>query len=367
MVVAGRDRRRGFGVSTRLSPRRPPANVHASHITLACRPDMLKQGEPWFEDGNLVLIAEDHTGFRIHRGVLARQSEVFESMLSMPTPSSRTRESLLRTPDGCQTVEMHDKRQRVGHSARGYLRRRVRTTTSFSEVRGIAAWFPFTALGSFFCRSFHIQNLEDFFKTSAVLRLATKYLMKNIRRKTIKALTEAWAYTLEGHDQMVARAIADPQTEGQTSYPFVHPIHVVNLAREADVRLILPSALYFLSMYPFSDLQRADHPKLTAESRTGLPKPSSQLSYKDIGNYTLMYQHRIDFILKFCRNLNGRPPSPSLSPERALGGRSRGVLQGGFRSVGIPCFSFLAFAHGKFTLDVPDSEMVGEPRCQSVS
>jgi len=109
---------------------------------------------------------------------------------------------------------------------------------------------------------------------------------------------------------MVARAIADPQTEGQTSYPFVHPIHVVNLAREADVRLILPSALYFLSMYPFSDLQRADHPKLTAESHTGLPKPSSQLSYEDIGNYTLMYQHRIDFILKFCRNLNGRPPSP---------------------------------------------------------
>ncbi len=192
---------------------------------------------------------------------------------------------------------------------------RLSTTEStyhhiFLRSSWIAAWFPFTALGSFFCRSFHIQNLEDFFKTSAVLRLATKYLMKNIRRKAIKALTEAWAYTLEGHDQMVARAIADPQTEGQTSYPFVHPIHVVNLAREADVRLILPSALYFLSVYPFSDLQRADHPKLAAESRTGLPKPSSQLSYEDIGNYTLMYQHRINFILKFCRNLNGRPPSP---------------------------------------------------------
>lgn len=161
-----------------------------------------------------------------------------------------------------------------------------------------------------FYRSFHIESLEDFFKTSAVLRLATKYLMKNIRRKTIKALTEAWACTLEGHDRMVARAISDPQTEGQTSYPFVHPVHVVNLAREVDVRLILPSAIYFLSMYPFSDIQRADHPKLTVESQTGLPKPSSQLSYEDVGNYTLMYQHRIDFILKFCRNLNGRQPSP---------------------------------------------------------
>jgi len=109
---------------------------------------------------------------------------------------------------------------------------------------------------------------------------------------------------------MVTRAVADPQTEGQASYPFVHPIHVVNLAREVDVRLILPSALYFLSMYPFSDIQRANHPKLTAESLIGLPKPSSQLTPEDIGNYTLMYQHRIDFLLKFCRNLNGRPPSP---------------------------------------------------------
>ncbi len=177
--------------------------------------------------------------------------------------------------------------------------------------------------------------------------------MKNIRRKAIKALTEAWAYTLEGHDQMVARAIADPQTEGQTSYPFVHPIHVVNLAREADVRLILPSALYFLSMYPFSDLQRADHPKLTAESRTGLPKPSSQLSYEDIGNYTLMYQHRIDFILKFCRNLNGRPPLPSLSPERALGGRSGRVMQGGFRSIGVPSFPVLGFRAQEISIGCP--------------
>lgn len=75
---------------------------------------MQRQGEPWFEDGNLVLLAEDRTGFRIHRGVLARQSEVFESMLSMPSPSptsesSRNRDSRIGVPDGCQTVEMHDK------------------------------------------------------------------------------------------------------------------------------------------------------------------------------------------------------------------------------------------------------------------
>ncbi len=85
MVVAGRQiRRRGVQHGSHLDDHF--ANVH---ITLACRPDMLKQGDPWFEDGNLVLIAEDRTGFRIHRGVLARQSEVFESMLSMPTPSSQ--------------------------------------------------------------------------------------------------------------------------------------------------------------------------------------------------------------------------------------------------------------------------------------
>lgn len=40
----------------------------------------------WFEDGNIVLIAQD-VGFRVYRGILARYSEVFRDMLEVGHPS----------------------------------------------------------------------------------------------------------------------------------------------------------------------------------------------------------------------------------------------------------------------------------------
>lgn len=41
----------------------------------------------WFDDGNVVLVAEK-TGFRVHRSVLARHSDVFRDMflISQPEP-----------------------------------------------------------------------------------------------------------------------------------------------------------------------------------------------------------------------------------------------------------------------------------------
>ena len=41
----------------------------------------------WFEDGNVVLVAEDHP-FKVHRGVLAAKSAVFSSMFGVPQPQT---------------------------------------------------------------------------------------------------------------------------------------------------------------------------------------------------------------------------------------------------------------------------------------
>lgn len=41
----------------------------------------------WFDDGNVILIAED-IGFCVYRGVLARQSEVFRDTFQMPQPTA---------------------------------------------------------------------------------------------------------------------------------------------------------------------------------------------------------------------------------------------------------------------------------------
>ncbi len=69
-----------------------------------------ERGDPWFEDGNLVLLTEDLTIFRIHRGVLARQSEIFKSILDLPQPDAgdpgvEMQDEMI---EGCQVVRMYD-------------------------------------------------------------------------------------------------------------------------------------------------------------------------------------------------------------------------------------------------------------------
>ncbi|KAF7792600.1 hypothetical protein EIP86_003696 [Pleurotus ostreatoroseus] len=67
------------------------------------------QGDPWFEDGNFVLVTipqdieEASIAFKVHRGVLARHSEVFRSMFEVP--QSVTGDEIL---DGCPVVAMPD-------------------------------------------------------------------------------------------------------------------------------------------------------------------------------------------------------------------------------------------------------------------
>ena len=59
------------------------------------------QSDFWFEDGSVVLIA-GNIKFKVHRGILARHSLIFQDLLSLPPPSNE------QTIDGCPIVELHD-------------------------------------------------------------------------------------------------------------------------------------------------------------------------------------------------------------------------------------------------------------------
>src|SRR6266702_2179967 len=70
------------------------------------------RGDPWFEDGNIVLLVEDDNhnplrAFKVHRGVMARHSEVFEAMLDIPQPTTGM-SSMIEHIDGCPVVRMYD-------------------------------------------------------------------------------------------------------------------------------------------------------------------------------------------------------------------------------------------------------------------
>lgn len=69
-----------------------------------------QRGEVWFDDGNVVVLTEDTASnatvaFKVHRGMLARHSEVFQSMFEMPVPDT----SDVEFADGCQVVRMYDR------------------------------------------------------------------------------------------------------------------------------------------------------------------------------------------------------------------------------------------------------------------
>ncbi|KAJ7784387.1 hypothetical protein B0H16DRAFT_1709109 [Mycena metata] len=231
------------------------------------------RGEPWLDDGNVILATsadENPTAFRVHRSVMARHSEVFESMFLVPQPAT----DVVETMDGCQVVRMWD------------------SPVELSNL--IVALYD----GA----KFSNENLSDFFFLAGILRLSTKYFIAKLRLQAIQFLTQTWSYTLKGHDDMVEAALRTPVNADGLSYPRVHPLHVVNLAREVNVQVIVPTACYFLSLYPLEDLLRADHPKLMVRHPS---QPSSELSTSDLRDYTLMFQKRMAIILSFVRNFCG--------------------------------------------------------------
>lgn len=63
-------------------------------------------GDPWIDDGNVVLLVDQsNIAFKVHRGILARQSDIFDDMFQLPPPAA---EDDLETIDGCQVVRMYD-------------------------------------------------------------------------------------------------------------------------------------------------------------------------------------------------------------------------------------------------------------------
>ena len=60
-------------------------SARADQLSLDLQRELQPHPELWFEDGNVVLIAENRS-FRVPKSVLARTSEFFRDMFSLPQP-----------------------------------------------------------------------------------------------------------------------------------------------------------------------------------------------------------------------------------------------------------------------------------------
>ena len=68
--------------------------------------------ELWFEDGNLVLVAED-VEFKLYRGPLIAHSLVFKDMLSLPQPPDRD--------ESCPVIPLYDSPNDLRHVLRVFV------------------------------------------------------------------------------------------------------------------------------------------------------------------------------------------------------------------------------------------------------
>ena len=58
----------------------------------------------WYDDGTVILTAEK-TAFRVYRGLLAKHSEVFRDMFTVPQPTTPTNNDAF---EGCPIVHLVD-------------------------------------------------------------------------------------------------------------------------------------------------------------------------------------------------------------------------------------------------------------------
>ena len=63
------------------------ANESESPPSLEDNIQVAKDAKLWFDDGSIVIIAENHP-FKVHKAVLAAKSNFFSSMFSLPQPQN---------------------------------------------------------------------------------------------------------------------------------------------------------------------------------------------------------------------------------------------------------------------------------------
>ncbi|KAI0091055.1 hypothetical protein BDY19DRAFT_679462 [Irpex rosettiformis] len=121
--------------------------------------DITKHPDLWYEDGTVVIVAEN-TGFRVYRGLLVNHSSIFHDMFLLPQPAS----SLNDTFEGCPVVRLAD--------------------DSAEEV---------TILLSIICNgvdSFTKSGQRvEFSVIAAALRLGTKYAFHAIRQEALRRIS----------------------------------------------------------------------------------------------------------------------------------------------------------------------------------
>ncbi|EIW57011.1 uncharacterized protein TRAVEDRAFT_99074, partial [Trametes versicolor FP-101664 SS1] len=165
-----------------------------------------KDLEFWFEDGNVILVAQDYE-FRVFKGVLAHHSSVFRDMFSLSRPISAAPVESSAVVDACLVVHLSDSPEDLRHILRTYL-------------PGINP----------------NQQNPSFDAVSALIRLGHKYQMQALVAQGVQYLKRCFTDDLRTWS---AGKFYDSNCPIQKR----HAIGIVNLARLINEPSLLPTAL----------------------------------------------------------------------------------------------------------------------------
>ncbi|KZT66662.1 hypothetical protein DAEQUDRAFT_767876 [Daedalea quercina L-15889] len=156
----------------------------------------------WLDDGNTVIIAEK-TAFRVHRSVLSLHSEVFRDLFTVPPSASE------ETLEGCPVVRVSDTADDMRHVLWDLYSGRT------------------TLVGS--------GRQADFDVVAALLRLAHKYQITNVREDALFKIKALYAFETLAHGKLESHPLL--------SYKPEDAFQVVQLAHLTGAVSLLPVVL----------------------------------------------------------------------------------------------------------------------------
>lgn len=177
----------------------------------------IEQSDIWFSDGSIVLEAEG-TQFKVHQSLLARHSQVFAGMFTIPTPEDQP------LVDRCPVVLLHDSKEDVRHMLLAVYDR--------SYAADITKPIPYVVV-------------------RAMIRMGRKYEIEHLRDEGVGRIKRK----LPGTREETAKWLLDPT--GTLTFVLERPAMlnmIINCARECDIQTVLPMAYLLCALSPMNDL-----------------------------------------------------------------------------------------------------------------
>ncbi|TFK23752.1 hypothetical protein FA15DRAFT_593694 [Coprinopsis marcescibilis] len=174
-------------------------------------PQLIRVEELWFDDGNLILQAENCL-FRIYRGLLSARSSVFRDMFGFPPPAEGN-----QMMEGCPIVQVYDTATDMTHFLRAVLDSEFFEPPPSKTTLGVVA---------------------------SVLRMSTKYDVRYLRLRAMDHLLSTYPAQLSDWKNR-DRTRTIPSIENT-------PFAALTLAREFDMPWLVPSIVYCISSHDLS-------------------------------------------------------------------------------------------------------------------